>query len=132
MAAVEEIPLTGWLRVNKLEDENLICELIEQGIEDIDDLLIFDENQLKDRLVKSSRKIKIGIVCKFMKALNKERRFHIKPESNNKSPVSSAFVMLSKEEKQSMQKLQFELIKIQEKLRSLPQQTKRMLHIFTI
>eukprot|EP01084_Bolivina_argentea_P006298 11934_1 len=102
-----------WLKVNNLNDSKLIEELTDEGIEHVNDLLMFKEEQLKERLLFSKRGIKIGIICKLIKTLHKQKQ-----RNNNKPSV----IISNKNEKEAIQKLKCEIIKIKQKLESIPKQ----------
>ena len=120
--------LVEWLKANKIEDKKLIQELIDEGVEEVDDLLEFQEEELRSRLLGSERKIKMGIIGKFMKALKKQKEQGASGaqsnDTQNASAMNTGIIMLDKTEKEAIQKLQNELAQIEQKLKALPQKTK--------
>eukprot|EP01083_Nonionella_stella_P001479 4267_1 len=90
---------------------------MEEGVEEVDDLLVFEENQLKGRLLECG--IKIGIISKLTKQLKTQRQ-----QGGQDNPMT--IIMLDKNEQDAIQKLQLALLNTEKKLQSLLQQTKRI------
>eukprot|EP01084_Bolivina_argentea_P269211 457468_1 len=67
----DSTPIIDWLKDNNLNDIKLKEALIDEEIENIDDLLIFTEDELKERLLYSKRGIKIGVISKLIKVFKK-------------------------------------------------------------
>eukprot|EP01083_Nonionella_stella_P116191 345098_1 len=115
--------LFQWLKGKNLNDKKLIQVLMEEGVEEVDDLLMFEENQLKGRLIECG--IKIGIISKLMKQLKKQRQ-QGGQDNDDQSALKPSIIMLDKNEKDAIQTLQLELLNAEKKLQSLPQKTKRI------
>ena len=119
--------LVEWLRANKVDDETLIQELIDEGVEDVEDLFDFEEGELRARLLNAETEIKIGIIGKFLKALKlekKTRELQNDKDTAGTSVAGKLIIMLNGHQKSAINRLQSELVQIQKKLQLLPQRTK--------